>query len=303
MPARADPSQPEQTPDGQGDDAAYLRRLGERVREARARRGMTRRILARDSNVSERYLAQLEGGTGNGSILLLRQVARAMNVTLEDLVRDGPDWPMELDLLVRGLAALPAEDLARARAALADALGPSPVAERTRLIALVGLRGAGKSTLGRRLATALGRPFVELDEAVAVAAGLSLGELLDLYGQATYRRYERQCLEDLIAADQPVVIATGGSIVAEAATFERLLGCCCTIWIKAAPEEHMGRVVAQGDFRPMAEVPQAMADLKRILASRTSLYARADAIVDTTGRQPDDSFATLLAAVQSRLGP
>jgi XRE family transcriptional regulator, aerobic/anaerobic benzoate catabolism transcriptional regulator len=232
--------------------AAYLRLLGDRIRDGRARRGMTRKILARDSKVSERYLAQLETGQGNISIVLLRQLAHAMGLPLADLVREEPDRPVELALLIQTLSRLQQNELAQARKLLSDAFGTVVESERRQRIALIGLRGAGKSTLGARLATARGIPFVELDREVERESGTTLSEVFDLYGQSAYRRYERRALENVIERHDRAVIATGGSIVTEPATFDLLLSACFTVWLTAAPEEHMSRVVAQGDYRPMA---------------------------------------------------
>src|SRR5580704_365691 len=266
---------------GESGEAAYLRLLGDRIREARARRGMTRKILARDSKVSERYLAQLEAGHGNISIMLLRQIAHAMGLPLGDLVREEPDRPVELTLLIQTLSRLQAKDLAEARKLLSETFGAAVKSERRHRIALIGLRGAGKSTLGARLAKELGVPFIELDREIERESGTSLAEVFDLYGQGAYRRYERRALEGIIERHDRAVVATGGSIVSEPGTFDLLLAACFTVWLTAAPEEHMGRVVAQGDYRPMAENDEAMEDLRRIVAGRTQLYSKADAVVDT----------------------
>lgn len=285
-----------------GGEAEYLRLLGERVREARARRGMTRKILARDSKVSERYLAQLEAGQGNISIALLRQIARAMGMPLTDLVREEPDRPIELTLLIQTLGRLSPKELAQARRLLSETFGAVAESGRRRRIALIGLRGAGKSTLGALLATALGVPFIELDHEVERESGASLSAIFDLYGQAAYRRYERRALESVIARHDRAVIATGGSIVSEPGTFDLLLSTCFTVWLTAAPEEHMGRVVAQGDYRPMAGNAgneEAMEDLRRILAGRNALYSKADITVDTAGKTVEQSLAALKAAVQA----
>ena len=299
MQAKAEPSaaavtEPRESALG---EAEYLRLLGERIREARARRGMTRKILARDSDVSERYLAQLETGQGNISIVLLRQIARAMGLPLGDLVREEPDRPVELTLLIQTLSRLPAKDLAQARKLLSETFGAAVASERRHRIALIGLRGAGKSTLGAMLAKALAVPFIELDREIERDSGTRLAEVFDLYGQAAYRRYERRALEGVIERYDRAVIATGGSIVSEPATFDLLLSACYTVWLTAAPEEHMSRVVAQGDTRPMAENEQAMEDLRRILAGRNALYSKADARIDTAGKTVEQSFAELKAAV------
>jgi XRE family aerobic/anaerobic benzoate catabolism transcriptional regulator len=279
-------------------EAAYLRLLGERIREARVRRGMTRKILARDSAVSERYLAQLESGLGNISIMLLRQIAQAMGLPLADLVREGPERSVELALLLQTLERLSRAELGQARHLLAGAFGATMAEGRRHRIALIGLRGAGKSTLGRRLAAARGIPFIELDREIERESGLELGEIFALYGQAAFRRYERRCLEAVIERHTRAVIATGGSLVSEPGTFDLLLAACFTVWLTAAPAEHMGRVLAQGDTRPMAEHAEAMADLRRILASREALYRKADAVIDTAGKTVEESFAALTAVVE-----
>ena len=283
--------------ESESDQAAYLGLLGDRIRDGRARRGMTRKILARDSKVSERYLAQLETGLGNISIVLLRQIARAMGLPLADLVREEPEGSIELTLLIQTLGRLQPKELSQARKLLTDAFGTVVESERRQRIALIGLRGAGKSTLGARLARGQGVPFIELDGEVERESGTTLSEVFDLYGQSAYRRYERRALENVIEHHHRAVIATGGSIVTEPATFDLLLSACFTVWLTAAPEEHMSRVVAQGDYRPMAENDEAMDDLRRILASRNALYAKADATVDTAGKTVDQCLRELTAAV------
>jgi XRE family transcriptional regulator, aerobic/anaerobic benzoate catabolism transcriptional regulator len=280
-------------------DDAYLRRVGERVREARARRGMTRKLLARDSGVSERYIAQLESGQGNISILLLRQIAGAMNLSAEELVYDGADRPVELTLLIETLRRLNPAELGEARRALGRMFEGDAAQARGKRIALIGLRGAGKSTLGAKLARDRGVPFVELDREIERIAGASLSEIFDLYGQAAYRRYERRALEAVLESHDRAVIATGGSIVSEPGTYDLLLTTCYTIWLTAAPEEHMSRVVAQSDLRPMAGNDEAMADLRRILDGRDALYAKADVRIDTAGETIAASFKRLKAAARA----
>lgn len=280
-----------------GGDEAYLSMLGERVREARARRGMSRKILARDSGVSERYLAQLEGGGGNISVLLLRQIAQALGMPIVDLVREGADRPVELTLLLQFLGRLPADDLAAAQQLLFDRFSRIGRDERHNRIALIGLRGAGKSTLGSLLADRLGVPFIELNREIERVSQTSLTEIFSLYGQAAFRRYERRCLEAAIEGHDRCVIATGGSLVSEPATFNLLLSSCFSVWIKTSPEEHMNRVLAQGDTRPMRDNKEAMEDLRRILTGRASLYGKADASIDTSGRSVEQSLSELLAAV------
>lgn len=268
----------------QTTDPGFLKLLGDRVREARARRGMTRKILARDSGVSERYLAQLETGQGNVSILLLRDIARALDVPLEALVYDGPEPPIDLVHTTEFLRRLPPDDLAQARNLLVEHFGGIDVAARRGRIALIGLRGAGKSTLGALLAERLEVPFLELDRLIEQESGVSLSAIFDLYGQSGFRRFERRCLDDVIERYPRFVLATGGSLVSEPATFERLLTMCFSVWLRATPEDHMQRVIAQGDMRPMADNRESMSDLQRILAVREPLYRKADLTIDTSSQ-------------------
>ena len=275
-------------------DAGFLKRLGDRVRAARASRGMTRRILARDSGVSERYLAQLESGQGNISILLLRDVARALDLRLEALVLEGSEPPVDLVHTTEFLRRLPLEELAQARQLLAQNFGGFDQYERSNRLALIGLRGAGKSTIGARLAEELHVPFFELDRLIEREASVSLSVIFDLYGQSGFRRLERRCLDELIEQNPRFVLATGGSLVSEPATFERLLTACYTVWLKASPEDHMQRVIAQGDMRPMADNREAMEDLKRILDAREPLYRKADLAVHTSTANLEDVVKQIL---------
>ncbi len=279
------------------DDTAFLQVVGERVRNARARRGMSRKILARDSGVSERYLAQLEGGAGNISILLLRQIARAMDLPITDFLGDRPPLGVDQALLLRQIEDLSGEQLQELQAFVRERFGVAASVKRH--IALIGLRGAGKTSLGQRLAATFGLQFFEMAKEIETEAGLSLNEIFDLYGQAAYRRFERRALERITADATPKVIATGGSLPSEPATYAHLLSHCFTIWLKAKPEEHMGRVVAQGDLRPIAGQSEAMADLKRILAQREALYARADMSFDTAGKTLDQAASELAAALRA----
>lgn len=275
--------------DANDDSAAFLALLGRRVREGRERLGLSRKTLSAEARVSERYLAQLEAGEGNVSIVLLRRVAAAIGTTLPEILGDGAP---ERRLIRRFLDELPPHRLEEALFRLMRDFGREDATRRSR-IALVGLRGAGKTTLGTALARDRGLPFVELDREIERDAGMSLAELFMLYGQAGYRRIERRCLERVLDAHDRLVLAVGGGIVSEPDTYELLLDRCYTVWVKAAPEEHMGRVVAQGDLRPMEGSAEAMEDLKRILAAREPLYRKADAIVDTSGADPAHSIATL----------
>ena len=279
-------------------DERFLQELGERVRAARARSGMTRKDLAGESGVSERYLAHLESGQGNISVLLLQKVAAALNLPLGELISGQDGQAVELTLIQQFLRRLPPQQLPRVRAQLMREFGSSPL-ERMKRIALIGLRGAGKSTLGAMLAKQLGVPFVELDREVEREAGTSLSEIFLLYGQQGYRRYERRCLEKILQQRDRCVIATGGSIVSEPGTYELLLSTCFTVWLKALPEEHMARVVAQGDTRPMAGNAEAMDDLRRILDGRGVLYGQADTTVDTAGRTVERSLKELRKVIRA----
>ncbi len=244
------------------EEANFLRMVGRRVRESREQHGLTRRSLALQADVSERYLGQLESGEGNSSIVLLRRVALALQVEVSEWLKSGT-----------------AREARRQR------------------IALIGLRGAGKSTLGARLAQDLDVPFVEMDREIEAESGFPLAELFSLYGQAGYRRFEGRCLERIVRDFPRAVLAIGGGVVAEPGTYDFLLANCRTVWLKASPAEHMQRVLAQGDMRPMAESHEAMEDLKRILAAREPLYRKADEIVDTSNSPVDASLARLRDAV------
>ncbi len=281
-------------------ESTYLQLLGERVRETRARRGMTRKLLARDSGVSERYLAQLETGQGNISILLLRQIANALDIPVEALVLEGPEPPVDLVHTTEFLRRMPAAELAEARRILVQHFGGVDLEARHGRIALIGLRGAGKSTLGAILADRLEVPFLELDRLIEQESGVGLSAIFDLYGQSGFRRLERRCLDQVIERHPRFVLATGGSLVSEPATFERLLTMCYTVWLRATPEDHMQRVIAQGDMRPMADNRESMSDLKRILEVREPLYRKADLTIETSTLTPEQSAETLLDAVGNR---
>jgi XRE family aerobic/anaerobic benzoate catabolism transcriptional regulator len=241
---------------------AYLSRLGERVRAWRTEHGMTRKALSLASGVSERYLAQLESGRGNISVLLLRKVARAMGVAVEHLVREEEG------------------------------------AARSGRIALIGLRGAGKSTLGEKLAQSLGLPFVELDREVEKEAGAKLGEVFAMYGQDAFRRFERRALERVLNQNERAVIAAGGSLVTDPDTYKLLLDRCLCVWLKASPEEHMARVIAQGDMRPFKGRSAALDEIRKLLADRERLYGRADVILDTSGKSLRRSLSEMRKTIQ-----
>src|SRR5262249_2181194 len=241
-------------------DTLYLGRLGERVRAWRNGQGMTRKALAEASGVSERYLAQLEAGQGNISVLLLRRLARAMRGPVEHLGRED-------------------------------------AAPRAARIALVGLRGAGKSTLGSKLAQALGVSFIELDREVEKEAGTSLSEVFALYGQDAFRRFERRALERVLGQSERAVIAAGGGLVTDPSTYELLLERCFCVWLKASPQEHMSRVMAQGDLRPFKGRSAALDEIRKLLADRDRLYARAPLALDTSGRTVRQTLQELRKAL------
>jgi len=299
-----------------GDEAAteaeeknpFLVALGDRVRALRSRRGMTRKAVAQAAEVSERHLANLEYGIGNASILVLLQVAGALQCSIAELIGDvstsSPEWLLLRELLERRDEAT----LRRVRVAVGELLGTGgdnssktgPAARSTR-VALVGLRGAGKSTLGQMLADDLDFPFVELSREIEKFAGCSVGEIQGLYGQNAYRRYERRALEEAIQIYPEAVIATPGGIVSDAATFNQLLAHCTTVWLQAAPEDHMKRVAAQGDMRPMAASREAMEDLRGILAGRAAFYSKAEFHLDTSAAALQPSFVALRALVRQAL--
>jgi XRE family transcriptional regulator, aerobic/anaerobic benzoate catabolism transcriptional regulator len=285
----------------------FLAALGERVRALRARRGLTRKALARATGVSERHLANLEYGVGNASILILLNVTRALQCSLAQVLGDittrSPEWLMLREMLSDRDEAT----LRRVRVAASELLGVTPprsdgAPARSRRIALIGLRGAGKSTLGRMLAEDLEFPFVELSREIERLAGCSISEILGLYGQNAYRRYERRALEEAIDAHPEAVIATAGGLVSDLGSFNLLLRRCMSVWLKADPEDHMGRVSAQGDLRPMAASREAMEDLKSILAGRAAFYSKADLHIDTSAQPLVETFEILRAHARDAIG-
>jgi XRE family transcriptional regulator, aerobic/anaerobic benzoate catabolism transcriptional regulator len=289
-------------PGASGDLGGYLARLGERVRTIRSRRAMSRKALAKHSDVSERYLAQLEGGTGNCSIVLLRRIAHALSVPVAELIDDRPERSVESLLMMQLIDRLKPAQAAEARDFLLSRFDGATSELRRGRIALIGLRGGGKSTLGRLIADALGCPFIELDREVERESGMGLSELFEMFGQATFRRMERAALEAVLEKHPRFVLATGGGLVTEPATFELLLASCFTVWVKAQPQEHMQRVMEQGDLRPMSGHARAMDDLVAILASREPLYAKADATIETTDLTPDQARHRLLTLLGPHAG-
>ena len=288
---------PHAIPADPGSDSAFLVAMGRHVRDVRERRGMARKVLAQSAGISERYLAQLEAGEGNASVLLLRGVARALGMSVTELLEPRGN-SVEQRLIRRFLDRLPEHRLEDVVFRLMREFGHEEAARKKR-IALIGLRGAGKTTLGAALANDRRVPFVELDREIEREAGISLSEVFLLYGQAGYRRIERRCLARTLETYPEMVMSVGGGIVSEPETFNFLLQNCLTVWVKAAPDEHMARVVAQGDFRPMQGHAEAMEDLTKILEAREPLYRKADATLDTTGERPEQSLRKLREAVSA----
>jgi XRE family aerobic/anaerobic benzoate catabolism transcriptional regulator len=257
-------------------------------------------MLAHDSGISERYLAELESGRGNFSIVLMRRLAKAIDVPVAELVSDETPRPVEYQLLIERIRRLEGAELAEASAMLAQRFGDR--AGKAGRIALIGLRGAGKTTLGAMLAKQLRWEFVEMSRVIGAQAAVSVEEIFDLWGQAAYRRYERRALEKIVSGNQCVVLATGGGLVSESATFERLLDSFYTIWLQASPQEHWDRVIKQGDHRVEGSGDsEALVDMRRILAQREPLYRKADAFLDTSNKTPRQSLRELVSLVRNRM--
>jgi len=284
---------------GPRPETEFLRMLGERVRQERSRREITRKELAKAAYVSERFLAQLETGHGNISIIRLRRIAHALGLGVERLAQEKNGDLPEMAGVVALLEKLKPEERRRAHAMLLEKFGARSEEERRGRIALMGMRGAGKSTLGALLAERMGAPFIELDRRIEQESGLKLSAVFDLYGPAGFHRLEREALEHVLETNERFVLATGGSIVNEPETFSRLRSACFTVWLKAKPEDHMQRVIAQGDKRPMAGSQWAMADLRKILAGRAPLYEQADASVNTSGKTVKQVAAELAAVAKA----
>ncbi|THC45232.1 transcriptional regulator [Massilia sp. Mn16-1_5] len=302
MESRMTAAQLSTAPVSEEEKDPFLIALGERLRALRSRRGLTRKALAKLADVSERHLANVESGVGNASIQLLRQITTVLNCTLAEMIGDetatSPEWLMIREIL-RGRSD---EELAQARAALASLFdAPTSEGARRQRIALIGLRGAGKSSLGRMLADYWMVPFVELGREVEILAGCDIAEIHALYGPNAYRRYERRALEDIIGRYPRAVIATPGGIVSDPATYNLLLSHCYTVWVKAAPKDHMARVLAQGDTRPMMGNREAMEDLKSILESRAAFYSKADLSFDTSDMTQETAYVALLEQLRDNV--
>ncbi len=286
-----------------GEKNPLLTAFGDRLRTLRARRGLTRKAVAQAADVSERYLANLEHGTGNASYLILVQIARALQCSVAEVIGDqttaSPEWLMIREMLQGKTEA----ELVRARIAIGESLGTvGDRQEKNHRIALIGLRGAGKSTLGKMLAEDLDLPFVELSRVIEDVAGYSVREIQDLYGVSAYRRYERRALEETLQIYPDLVLATPGGLVSDAATFNLLLSHCTTVWLQAAPEDHMNRVALQGDMRPMAASAEAMEDLRQILAGRSAFYSKAELSIDTSQQPLAETYQLLQTKVKAVIG-
>ena len=287
-------------PPGLAANDDFLRSLGRRVREWRNRRGLTRKQVSQQADVSERHLAQVEAGDGNISVVLLERIAEALEVPIARLFAPQTEEAAEKKLIQRFLERLPRHRLEDVVFRLMRDFGHEEKMRRMR-IALIGMRGAGKSTLGARLAAETSKRFVELDSEIERDAGMPLGEIFSLYGQSGFRAMESRTLEKVLKENERAVISVGGGMVSEKETYDYLLSHCYTVWIKARPEEHMSRVLAQGDFRPMAANDQAMEDLRGILEAREPLYRKADLVLDSSGASVEESFAKLTAMLQANL--
>lgn len=280
----------------------FLVGLGDRVRALRSKRGMARKALALAAGVSERHLANLEYGIGNASILVLLQVAKALKCTLAELTDDSPAGSPEARLIQEVLAGRDEATLRRLRLMMLDALSAELANQpKSKRIALVGLRGAGKSTLGRMISEDLGFPFVELSREIEKLAGGTIGEIQALYGVSGYKRYEKRAMDEVLERYSEVVIATPGGVVNDTASFNLMLSKCTTVWLEASPEDHMNRVIAQGDMRPMASSKEAMEDLKAILAGRSAYYSKANLRVNTSHQDLGASFLSLRTLLRNTL--
>lgn len=288
------------------DKNTFLLAMGERVRALRARRGLTRSALSAACGVSERHLANLEQGMGNASVLVLRDVCLALNSSLAELLDDEAAWTAEWVLIRDLLHGHTEDDLRRVREAICamQSTGNANLlnSKKQMRIALIGLRGAGKSTLGQHLAQDLGLPLIEINKEIERVAGCDISAIHNLLGPVAYRRYERRALEETFQLYAQAVIAAPGGVVSDASSFNLLLANCYTIWLQASPEEHMQRVLAQGDMRPIEGNNEAMNDLKRILSERAAYYSKADLVLNTSHKALDETYAALKAAVLARTG-
>ena len=272
---------------------SFLLGLGKRVRRLRTERHMTRKETALAADVSERHLANLELGVGNVSILVLLQIARAIGCEIAELVGDvttsSPEW-RQIRSLLSNRTDIELRHAHDALSSMFSSYGHVGKAKNMRQLALIGLRGAGKTTLGRMIAGKLGYPFIELEAEIEKLAGCSLLEIHGLYDSRAYRRYERQALENILASYPEVVIAVPGALVAEPQTLSYLLESCYTIWVRANPEDHFERVMAQRGGYASGDEAEALLDLRRVMASREPLFSKADWMCSTSRRSIDESF-------------
>jgi XRE family transcriptional regulator, aerobic/anaerobic benzoate catabolism transcriptional regulator len=285
---------------GDRPNAASLKRLGKRIREWRAQRGMTRRLLVQHSNVSERFLAQLEFGQGNPSFIVLRHIAAALGTQVEELVAEREPPSVNYRLIVQTLDRLSPDEIGEVRRILAKRFPRAP-SRKERWISLIGLRGAGKTTLGKLLADQLAVPFVELNREVERHYGAKIGEILALSGQAGYLRCERQSLEKVITHYPRAVIEIGGGLATDPETLDLLLETTRTIWVRAKPGEYIQRIIDQGDLRPMSDNRDAMKDLRSILRAREPFYRKASLQLNTSGKTPSQSIRELLVLLRERV--
>ena len=288
MPDTVDPANP-------GEE--LIQRLASRVRDARKSKGLPRRVLSEMSGVSPRYLAQLEAGEGNISVILLQRVAAALDLKVENLLAEGVPLDRDVERVAKLFGKASADVQQQVRALLSN---QSPAALRAGRIGLIGLRGAGKSTLGKLAGDALGLPFVELNKEIEAAADMPVSEVMALYGQEGYRELEAEALKRVGAKHDKMILAVAGGIVAESTTYALLLQRFHTIWVHTSPSEYMQRVRAQGDVRPMEGNPAAMTQLKNLLDTRTPLYERADAQINTSNRPVKASLKDLLRIIEKR---
>ena len=285
------------------EEEAYLRLVGERVRLERVRRGLSRKSLSLASGVSERYLAELERGTGNASLLVLRQIAQAMRLRVEDLASETADRSIDLHLAIQQLERLGEADVAEARRLLATRFSRASELPKAR-VALIGMRGSGKSTVGGEAAKSLGIPFVELDREIERSSGMDVPEIFEVHGHAVYRKLERDCLGSVLDAYNRVVIATGGGIVTSPESFELLLSSCFVVWLKASANSHDQRLAKVGEAasdarrgRTGASERAGASEIANILDARAPLYAKADAVIDTSDKSPDEVVGELLSLI------
>ena len=271
--------------------------MAQRIRSARARTGLTRKQLAGASGASERYLATLEAGTGNPSIEMLLSIADALNVAMAELLPMGGERELAVSQAAAQLRRLSLDRVREASIWLGEPVRDR--GEKARRISLIGLRGAGKSSLGKALAERLSVPFFEISKEVEKRYGGSIAVMLEINGPATLRRYEAEVLEDILGKNETAVIAAPGAIVSTGSLYDKLLQSTWSVWLEANPEDHMQRVMAQGDLRPMFGNRTAMNDLKSILSAREADYARADARIDTSAQ----NFAKTLALLESTIAP